>query len=43
MEQRMITPNRLLEIGASYRPGFYIAELVQGNEKALLKLVRLSD
>jgi hypothetical protein len=43
MEQRVVLPNRMLEIGANYRPGLYIAELVQGNEKTLLKLVRLSD
>jgi hypothetical protein len=43
IEQKMLTPNRLLEIGANYRPGLYLAELVQGNEKTLVKLVRLSD
>ena len=35
--------NGTLTLGASYRPGVYIAEVLQGKEKVLLKLIKLSE
>jgi hypothetical protein len=32
-----------LTLGASYRPGLYIAEVLQGKEKVVLKLVKQSN
>jgi hypothetical protein len=35
--------NGTLTLGASYRPGLYIAEVLQGKEKVVLKLMKLSE
>ena len=36
-----LAPNQTLSIGAGYRPGLYMVELVQGNERKQIKLVKL--
>jgi hypothetical protein len=36
-----LAPNQTLSIGAGYRPGLYMVELVQGNERIQIKLVKL--
>jgi len=36
-----LSAGQSLSIGASYRPGLYMAELVQGNERKQLRLVKL--
>jgi hypothetical protein len=38
-----IAPNSTLQLGHVYRPGMYIVEVVQGNERRLLKLVKGSE
>ena len=35
-----IAPNSRLQIGHNYKPGAYYAEIVQGNEKLVLRLVK---
>ena len=35
-----IWPNSTLQVGASYRPGVYFAEVTQGNQKVILKLIK---
>jgi hypothetical protein len=36
-----LAPNQTLTIGSGYRPGLYMVELVQGNERKQIKLVKL--
>jgi len=38
-----LSGNGTLILGASYRPGVYIAEVLQGKEKVVLKLVKQSE
>ena len=38
-----ISANHLLKFGDTYRPGIYLAEVMQGREKVILKLVKLND
>ena len=38
-----LSANGTLTLGASYRPGIYIAEVLQGKEKVVLKLMKLSE
>jgi len=38
-----IAANSTLQIGATYRPGVYIVEAVQGKERVTLKLIKQSD
>jgi hypothetical protein len=38
-----IAQNSTLQLGHVYRPGMYIIEVVQGNERRLLKLVKGSE
>ena len=41
VEQIMdILPNSQIQIGGHYRPGFYTAQIVQGNDQVVLKLVK---
>lgn len=40
MEQRTVWNGQLLQIGAGYRQGIYYAEVVQGKEKASIRLVK---
>ena len=41
--RRNLAPNMSLRIGETYRPGVYLAELRQGKESVLIKLVKGSD
>jgi hypothetical protein len=36
-----LAPNQTLNIGAGYRPGLYMVELIQGNERKQVKLIKL--
>lgn len=38
-----IATNNTLQIGATYRPGVYIVEAVQGKERVTLRLIKQSD
>jgi hypothetical protein len=38
-----LSANGTLTLGASYRPGSYIAEVLQGKEKVILKLIKQSE
>jgi uncharacterized membrane protein len=35
-----VAANSLLQFGANYKPGIYYVEVVQGNEKAMVKLIK---
>ena len=35
-----LSANQTLQIGGSYRPGMYIVEMIQGNERKQLKLIK---
>jgi hypothetical protein len=35
-----LSANQSLQIGANYRPGMYIVEMIQGNERKQLKLIK---
>jgi hypothetical protein len=37
-----LSANTTLQLGLNYRPGVYYAELVQGNEKVVVKLLKQS-
>ncbi len=39
-ERKAVLANGTLTLGAFYRPGLYLAEVVQGNEKVILKLTK---
>ena len=41
--QNGLPANGTLTLGASYRPGLYVAEVMQGKEKVVLKLIKLSE
>jgi hypothetical protein len=36
-----LAPNQTLTIGAGYRPGLYMVELMQGNQRKQIKLIKL--
>jgi hypothetical protein len=38
--RRSVTPNTILYVGQTYRPGSYYIEISQGNEKQSLKLIK---
>ena len=38
-----ITPGQTLQIGSKYRPGMYIVEMIQGNNRKQLKLIKQPD
>jgi uncharacterized protein (DUF2141 family) len=42
-ERAGITPNSALQIGESYRTGSYLVEILQGNERATLRLLKQSN
>jgi hypothetical protein len=42
-ERRNITANGLLHIGGRFRPGIYFAEVIQGKEKVVLRLIKQSN
>ncbi|MEI6946850.1 LamG-like jellyroll fold domain-containing protein [Paraflavisolibacter sp. H34] len=35
-----LAPNQTLQLGGHYRPGLYLAEVIQGNERRIVKLVK---
>jgi hypothetical protein len=35
-----LSANQTLQIGSNYRPGMYIVEMIQGNERKQLKLIK---
>ena len=41
IEIKNVTPNQTIRIGDSYRAGIYFAELMQGNERKIVKLVKI--
>jgi hypothetical protein len=43
IEKRKINPNQLIELGDSYEPGVYFAELTQGKNKVQGKLMKTSS
>jgi hypothetical protein len=43
VESRRITPGQNVTLGHNYRPGTYFCVATQGNEKASIKLTKLSD
>ena len=42
MERMMVNDNYQIRIGAVYAPGIYFVELIQGNEKRITRIVKLS-
>jgi hypothetical protein len=42
-ERKGISANGTLTLGAAYRPGIYMAEVWQGKEKVVLKLIKQSE
>lgn len=38
--KEQVTPGQFIKIGANYKAGTYIAELIQGNQRATIKLIR---
>jgi hypothetical protein len=38
-----IPVNRSIQVGSNYRPGLYIVEMIQGNERKQLKLIKQSN
>ncbi len=38
-----ITSGQTLQIGSKYRPGMYIVEMIQGNNRKQLKLIKQPD
>jgi hypothetical protein len=41
IEQRTdVTPNGTFQLGHKYRPGIYIAEILQGNERITIRLIK---
>jgi hypothetical protein len=43
IETRNINPGELLKIGDKYRPGTYLVEAIQGNQRKTIKVIKLSD
>lgn len=43
MEQVRVQGNQVVQVGASYKTGVYVAELVQGNQRTTIKLVKLAN
>jgi hypothetical protein len=41
IETKNITSNQTLRIGDNYRAGMYFAEILQGNERKIVKLVKI--
>ena len=41
IEQRIGVPvNGSIQLGSNYRPGFYIAEIIQGNERVKMRIIK---
>lgn len=43
VEKRIVMPGNKLQLGSAYRAGVYLVELRQGNERVILKLIKLGD
>ena len=43
IEIRNVTPGELIRLGANYRPGTYLIEAIQGNQRKTIKVIKLSD
>ena len=41
IETKSVTSNQTIRIGDNYRAGMYFAEVVQGNERKIIKLVKI--
>ena len=41
IERKNLTANQTIKIGERYRPGMYLAEIIQGNERKIMKLVKI--
>jgi hypothetical protein len=41
IETKNVTSNQTIRIGDNYRAGIYFAEIVQGNERKIVKLVKI--
>ena len=41
IEARNVTPGQTIKVGDRYRTGIYFAELMQGNERKIVKLVKI--
>lgn len=42
-QRRNLAAGQTIQLGASYRPGIYILEMIQGTEHKQLKLVKIPD
>ena len=42
-QKQNIHANSTITIGHLYRPGVYMIEVIQGNERQVLRLVKISD
>ena len=40
IDRKNLTANQTIKIGERYRPGMYLAEITQGNESKIMKLVK---
>jgi hypothetical protein len=41
IEIKNVASNQTLRIGDNYRTGMYLAEVIQGNERKIVKLVKI--
>jgi hypothetical protein len=41
IETKNVTSNQTFRIGDNYRAGIYLAEIVRGNERKIVKLVKI--
>ena len=41
IETKNVTSNQTIRIGDNYRAGIYFAEITQGNERKIVKLVKI--
>jgi hypothetical protein len=41
IETKNVTSNQSIRIGDNYRAGMYFAEILQGNERKVVKLVKI--
>jgi hypothetical protein len=42
-QKQKLTAGQTIQLGALYRPGVYILEMIQGNQRKQLKLVKTPD
>jgi len=41
IETKNVTADQTIRIGDNYRAGIYLAEVIQGNERKIVKLVKI--